>query len=141
MPQFLLILESVGTTELLLIGVVALMLLGPRRMPEMAKKLAKIMAEFRGTANEFKETWQKEIDLEQEAKALDINSLDDEPIARKQPSKAKNAELSAPDVKQLDPAEFEAMAAKAVADQAEKDVVHNEDANNENASGGKENWL
>ncbi len=66
--MFLFILESIGTSELILIGIVALMFLGPRRLPEIAKKAGKIMSEFRGTANEFKQTWQQEVDFEEEKK-------------------------------------------------------------------------
>jgi Tat protein translocase TatB subunit len=73
---FLFILENIGTSELLLLGVVALIFLGPRRMPEMAKKIGKFMAEFRGTANEFKETWRREVDLENAAKEFDLNNIE-----------------------------------------------------------------
>jgi len=75
---FLFIFESIGTSELLLIGVVALIFLGPRRMPEYARKIGKLMAEFRGTADEFKQTWQKEIDLENAAKEFDLSNLEAE---------------------------------------------------------------
>ena len=76
--MFLFIFESIGTSELILVGVVALIFLGPRKLPEMAKKAGKIMAEFRGTANEFKQTWEKEVNFEEEAKALSLGNLDDE---------------------------------------------------------------
>ena len=115
--MFLFIFESIGTSELLLIGVVALMFLGPRRMPEMARKLGKIMSEFRGTANEFKETWQREVDFEEEAKAFDLNSLESEPVAReKKPAAAVETvapRMETPAVKAVDPAQLEALKAKA----------------------------
>ena len=76
--MFLFIFESIGTSELILIGIVALIFLGPRKLPEMARKIGKIMAEFRGTANEFKETWQREVSFEEEAKAFDLNTLEAE---------------------------------------------------------------
>ena len=59
--MFLLILESIGTQELLLIGLVALMFFGPRKLPEFAKTLGKWRNEFRKTTDEFKNTWEKEI--------------------------------------------------------------------------------
>ena len=82
--MFLFILESIGTSELILIGIVALIFLGPRRLPEIAKKAGKIMSEFRGTANEFKQTWQQEVDFEDEKKALDLNEIEVEakPVMR-----------------------------------------------------------
>lgn len=75
--MFLLIFESLGTSELILIGIVALIFLGPRRLPEIARKAGKIMAEFRQAANEFRETWEREVNFEEEAKLLreEINSL------------------------------------------------------------------
>ena len=47
--MFLFIFESIGTSELVLIGIVALIFLGPRKMPEMARKIGKMMNEFRST--------------------------------------------------------------------------------------------
>ncbi|MBK9528381.1 MAG: twin-arginine translocase subunit TatB [Acidobacteria bacterium] len=96
--MFLFILESIGTSELILIGIVALMFLGPRRLPEIAKKAGKIMSEFRGTANEFKQTWQQEVDFEEEKKALDLNTIEAEaqPVVRTgNPNQETIAELSA----------------------------------------------
>ncbi|MER3632024.1 MAG: twin-arginine translocase subunit TatB [Blastocatellia bacterium] len=77
MIVFLLIFESLGTSELILIGIVALIFLGPRRLPEIARKAGKIMAEFRQAANEFRETWEREVNFEEEAKLLrdEIDSL------------------------------------------------------------------
>lgn len=96
--MFLFILESIGTSELILIGIVALIFLGPRRLPEIAKKAGKIMSEFRGTANEFKQTWQQEVDFEDEKKALDLNEIEAEakPVMRTgNPDQETLAELTA----------------------------------------------
>jgi Tat protein translocase TatB subunit len=62
--MFLFIFESIGTSELLLIGVIALIFLGPRKLPQMAKTIGKSMAEFRRATNEFKSTWEREVDFE-----------------------------------------------------------------------------
>jgi sec-independent protein translocase protein TatB len=51
---FLFILESIGTSELLLIGIIALIFLGPRKLPQIARTVGKMMSEFRNTTNEFK---------------------------------------------------------------------------------------
>lgn len=64
--MFLLILESIGTSELILIAAVALIVFGPRKLPEMAKKLGKTMAEFRNATNEFKTTWEREVAFEED---------------------------------------------------------------------------
>lgn len=76
--MYLFIFESIGTSELLLIGIVALIFLGPRRMPEYARKIGKVMADLRSTTNEFKETWQREVNFEEEARAFRIDE-DDHP--------------------------------------------------------------
>ncbi len=60
----LLFLESLGTTELLVIMVVALVLFGPRRLPEMARTFGKSLNEFKRTSDEFKRTWEREVAVE-----------------------------------------------------------------------------
>ena len=60
----LLFLESIGTTELLVILVVALVVFGPRRLPDIGRKLGKGMAEFRRASDDFKRTWEREVELE-----------------------------------------------------------------------------
>jgi Tat protein translocase TatB subunit len=62
--MYLFILESIGTSELLLIGLVALIVFGPRKLPEMMKMFGKAMAEFRKSTNEFKESWEREVSIE-----------------------------------------------------------------------------
>jgi TatA/E family protein of Tat protein translocase len=49
------ILESIGTSELILIGLVALIVFGPRKLPEFARTLGKMMNEFRRSTDDFKE--------------------------------------------------------------------------------------
>lgn len=63
--MYLFILESIGTSELILIGIVALIVFGPRKLPEMARMIGKTMADFRRTTNEFKSTWEKEVNIEE----------------------------------------------------------------------------
>lgn len=106
--MFLFIFESVGTSELLLIGIVALIFLGPRKMPEYAKKIGKLMADFRSTTNEFKETWQREVNFEDEVKAFRI---DDEELDPTVPigsiiDTPNNSDISVPEIKEIDGASF-----------------------------------
>ena len=76
----LLFLESIGTTELLVILVVALVVFGPRRLPELGRKLAKGMAEFRRVSDDFKRTWEREVDLDryERERVADRATLPDE---------------------------------------------------------------
>lgn len=77
----LFIFESLGTAELVVIGIVALIIFGPRKLPEFARTIAKTMADFRNTTAELKDTWQREVDLENlesspEPKTIAKNSAD-----------------------------------------------------------------
>ena len=115
--MFLFIFESIGTSELMLIGLVALIFLGPRKMPEYARKIGKMMNEFRSTTNEFKETWQREVNFDEEAKAFSINELDAATVPRTDElNKIETTEHpfdletepNAPTIKSIDPARFNA---------------------------------
>ena len=57
---------GIGMPELLLILAVALIVLGPRRLPEIARALGKGLAEFRRATDELKEEFrQVEEEVEQ----------------------------------------------------------------------------
>src|SRR5579883_3281678 len=60
----LLFLESIGSGELLFILVAALVLFGPRKLPELARSLGKSLNEFKRASEDFKQTWQREVELE-----------------------------------------------------------------------------
>ncbi len=55
---------SIGGPELLLIFVLALLLFGPRKLPEIGRTIGKTLAEFRKATNEFKFSLEHEIELE-----------------------------------------------------------------------------
>jgi Tat protein translocase TatB subunit len=59
-----LILDSLGSTELLFILVVALIFFGPRKLPQLARSMGKSMAEFRKASEDFKRTWEREVQIE-----------------------------------------------------------------------------
>lgn len=60
---------SLGLPELLFIFVLALLVFGPKRLPEMGRMIGKGMAEFRKATNELKRTINAEIALEDEEQA------------------------------------------------------------------------
>jgi len=63
-PVFLFIFEFLGTSELLLILVVALIFFGPRKLPQISRQIGKSLAEFRKASEDFKRTWEREVALE-----------------------------------------------------------------------------
>lgn len=80
-PVLLLVLESIGTQELILIAIAALVLFGPRRLPEIGRTLGKYLADFRRVSDEFKNTWQSEVELEEATVRRRTTSTDDAPAA------------------------------------------------------------
>jgi Tat protein translocase TatB subunit len=58
---------GIGMPELLVILVVALVVLGPKRLPELARTLGKAMAEFRRHSTDVMEEFQQQIRLEEDA--------------------------------------------------------------------------
>jgi len=62
--MYLLILDSLGSTELLVILGAALIFFGPRRLPQLSRQLGKGLAEFRRASDDFKRTWEREVNLE-----------------------------------------------------------------------------
>ena len=51
----------IGMPELILIFVVALIVFGPRKLPELGKSLGKGLAEFRRASNELRSTIEEEV--------------------------------------------------------------------------------
>ena len=60
----LLILESLGSTELVFILIMALVFFGPRKLPQISRSIGKNLAEFRRASEDFKRTWDREVTLE-----------------------------------------------------------------------------
>ena len=54
-----------GLPELVLIFVVALIVFGPRRLPEIGKTLGKALGEFKKATDEFKSTIEREVRIEE----------------------------------------------------------------------------
>jgi sec-independent protein translocase protein TatA len=57
---------NLGFSELVIIFVIALIVFGPRKLPELGRSLGKGMAEFRKATNELKRTWEDEVRTEEE---------------------------------------------------------------------------
>lgn len=67
----LLFLES--TSDILFILVAALILFGPRRLPQLSKQIGKSLAEFKRASEEFKRTWEQEVEMESTRKSAYVD--------------------------------------------------------------------
>lgn len=56
---------GIGSTELLVILLVALVVLGPKSLPQIARTLGKALGEFRRVSTDFQRTLNTEVDLEE----------------------------------------------------------------------------
>jgi Tat protein translocase TatB subunit len=63
---------GIGLPELIVIMVVALLVVGPSKLPELARSLGKAFNEFRRMADEVKETIEEEVIKEEEKKEEEI---------------------------------------------------------------------
>ena len=57
---------SIGMPELIIIFVIALIIFGPRKLPELGKSLGKSIAEFKKASNELRNTLEEEIKIEEQ---------------------------------------------------------------------------
>src|SRR5882724_1821467 len=58
-------LGSIGMPELIVIFLIALVIFGPRKLPELGRSLGKSIAEFKRASNELRSTLEEEIRLEE----------------------------------------------------------------------------
>jgi sec-independent protein translocase protein TatA len=61
---------SLGMQEIVVIFVLALIIFGPRKLPELGKTIGKGLAEFKKASNELKRTWEDEVNLDKEKETI-----------------------------------------------------------------------
>lgn len=130
--MFLFILESIGTPELILIAIVALIVFGPRKLPQLAKTIGKTMAEFRNATSEFKTTWEREVAFEDEVKP------DTTPYTTKEISSSNENYDNSDDLNDLDKNELPEPEIKEL---TSEDIAQNFQIKTEKAPEQKENKL
>jgi TatA/E family protein of Tat protein translocase len=57
---------NLGFPELVVIFTLALLIFGPRKLPELGKSLGKSIGEVKRATNELKKTWEEEVKSEEE---------------------------------------------------------------------------
>ena len=126
--------ESLGWQELFFIGMIALIVFGPRKLPQLARTIGKAMAEFRKVTGEFKDTWQKEVDFDDfkdEGQIKTISPIDNS-IAKTEETKDK--QLAVPEIREINQEEFEKnFKPQKSENNSEKEVIK--------VSSAKQDWL
>jgi sec-independent protein translocase protein TatB len=80
--------------HMIVVFLVVLVVFGPQKLPELARSLGKLMAEFRKASTDFKSAFEEEMrDLERQARIADLRKKTAEAEAAE--AKAKGVELPA----------------------------------------------
>jgi TatA/E family protein of Tat protein translocase len=93
--------------ELILIGAIALIVFGPKKLPQMAKTVGKAMKEFRKATDEFKETWEREANIDDLMKDEPNKKILENPVAAEETFSRNSIEL--PEVKPASKDDFNAL--------------------------------
>jgi TatA/E family protein of Tat protein translocase len=65
-------LGSIGMPELIIIFVIALIIFGPRKLPELGRSLGRSLSEFKKASNELRSTLEEEIRVDEQRSAADV---------------------------------------------------------------------
>lgn len=123
-----------------MIGLVALIVFGPRKLPQMMRTIGKAMAEFRRSTDDFKKTWEKEVNFEDNSfKSAETSDLLLGNLLKAENSIGRTSVLEAdttslPEIREISRDDF-----SVDIPQTETSVV--EDIKTETNSADKRNWL
>ncbi len=130
---YLFIFESIGTSELMLIGLVALIVFGPKKIPELARTIGKVMTEFRRSTDDFKKTWEREAGIEPGSGSIEnrVNNFlgNSDKI---ETGISNNQEIFSPEIKQINKENVEKKLTK---------KLHQKSAEVKEYSTNKSDWL
>lgn len=91
---------GIGLPEMIIILVVALLVVGPSKLPELARTLGKAFTEFRRMADEVKETFEEEVMKEPDTRESETGDID---TKEKQQNGAQQDDASNPGDKNNNP--------------------------------------
>ena len=72
-------LGSIGMPELIIIFVIALIIFGPRKLPELGRSLGKSLAEFKRASTELRSTLEEEIRIEEQRSQAEVTKASTAP--------------------------------------------------------------
>lgn len=133
-----------------MIGIFALVLFGPRKLPEMARKLGSMMTEFRRVSNDFRSTWEDAIALEEtkETKKIESKESLDEDFELENTISQNSLQLEAekpsgeaalPEVREVSKEEFEELIEEKTQEIRTEDLENTEEVTNTKPE--KTSWL
>ena len=85
---------SIGVPEMLIILVIALIIFGPRKLPELGRSLGKSLGEFKRASNDLRNTLDEEIRIEERREQAETAKKASETPA--EPAEATPASSPAP---------------------------------------------
>ncbi len=83
---------GIGMPEMIVILVIALIVIGPHKLPELAKSLGKGLAEFKKASNDFQRNIQEEarkVDMQEEEKKTEAAAAEKQYAEAAKPDESK----------------------------------------------------
>ena len=87
---------SLGVSEILLIMVVALIVFGPRKLPEIGRTLGNALAQFRKATDDLKSTIEREVRIDELKQIESSMNIPAESISRTEPERTGPSAPPAP---------------------------------------------
>jgi len=97
---------GIGMPEMILILAVALIVIGPKKLPDLAKSLGRAMGEFKKATSDFKETMAVDSEIKEVKETIDEigDDLKDSMTFEAEPSVEKKMDLQSASSESDDPA-------------------------------------